>query len=300
MPAGNYVLTARAWDNTLATTTSSPVNITVTANGAPSASLTSPANGASFSAPATINLTASATDADGSIAQVEFFQGTSLLHTDTSAPYSFSWTSVAAGSYALSARATDNLGALSTSSTVNISVAAGHALYFIHPDHLNTPRVITNQNQQVVWRWDNDDPFGGNMAKNNLGGLGAFEFNLRFPGQYFDRETNNHYNYYRDYNPEIGRYVEADPLGKGLMPTTPTTHVAHTYVYVSSNPLARIDPLGRYDAPPDPPLLLCQSDPDYIPGNDDKRRSPSLHDNKGPGSHYSGVVNLGDTEGCDN
>ena len=70
-------------------------------------------------------------------------------------------------------------------------------LYFIHADHLDTPRVISNQAQQTVWRWNNDDPFGANMASENPSGLGTFTFNLRFPGQYFDKETNYHYNYYQ-------------------------------------------------------------------------------------------------------
>jgi RHS repeat-associated protein len=109
-------------------------------------------------------------------------------------------------------------------------------LYFIHTDNLDTPRLIANQSQQAVWRWDNDDPFGANVPNQNPSGLGTFTFNLRFPGQYFDSETNNHYNYYRDYSPEIGRYIESDPIGllAGI----------NTYAYVLNNPLSFIDPLG--------------------------------------------------------
>jgi RHS repeat-associated protein len=51
------------------------------------------------------------------------------------------------------------------------------------------------------------------MANENPSALGTFTCNLRFPGQYFDKETNLHYNYYRDYSPEIGRYIESDPIG---------------------------------------------------------------------------------------
>ncbi|MDP2325457.1 MAG: RHS repeat-associated core domain-containing protein [Gammaproteobacteria bacterium] len=113
------------------------------------------------------------------------------------------------------------------------------ALYYIHTDHLDTPRLIANQTPATVWRWDNDDPFGGNMANENPSGLGAFEFNLRFPGQYFDKETNQHYNYFRDYSPEIGRSIESDPIGMvgGL----------NTYGYVKSDPLSRKDPKGLLD-----------------------------------------------------
>jgi RHS repeat-associated protein len=153
-----------------------------------------------------------------------------------SPPYNFDWTNVAAGTYTLTARATDNLGSTTTSAGINITVTAAPMLYYIHPDHLNTPRVITNQAQQIVWRWDNDDPFGGNMANENPSGLGTFTCNLRFPGQYFDRETNMHYNYFRDYLPEIGRYVESDPIGlKGGI---------NTYGYVGGSPIALADPHG--------------------------------------------------------
>ncbi len=93
-------------------------------NSAPSVQITAPASGASFTAPASITIAASASDADGSVAKVDFFRGTTLLGTDTSAPYSFSWTSVAQGSYALTAVATDNRGAATTSAAVNVMVNA--------------------------------------------------------------------------------------------------------------------------------------------------------------------------------
>jgi RHS repeat-associated protein len=206
-------------------------------NAPPTVSLTSPANGATFAAPASITLTATAADADGSIAKVEFFQGASLINTDTVSPYTFNWTGVPAGGYTLTAKATDNLGAVTTSSPVSLTVTAPAAtLYFIHPDHLNTPRVITNASQQVVWRWDNNEAFGANMANENPGGLGSFTFNPRFPGQYFDRETNLHYNYLRDYSPEIGRYIESDPIGlRGGV---------NTYAYVDGNPVSDVDIFG--------------------------------------------------------
>ena len=237
---GSYTLTARATDNAGATTTSAAVNISVAPNGAPTVSLTSPANGATYSAPASITLSASAADADGSIQKVEFFRdGSTLIATVTATPYTYTWSNVTAGSYALSAKATDNLGASSTSTAVNITVSAPQqALYYIHPDHLNTPRLITNQAQQVVWRWDNDDPFGANMASENPNGLGTFTFNLRFPGQYFDRETGLHYNYYRDYDPQTGRYIQADPIGLdgGI----------NLYAYVRGTPVSLTDPRGLF------------------------------------------------------
>ncbi len=91
-------------------------------NNPPSVSITSPANGATFTSPASITINANASDSDGTINRVEFYQGTTLLGTDTVAPYSFTWSNVAAGSYALSARAIDNASATTTSATVNITV----------------------------------------------------------------------------------------------------------------------------------------------------------------------------------
>ncbi|MDX1981647.1 MAG: LamG-like jellyroll fold domain-containing protein [Bryobacteraceae bacterium] len=92
-------------------------------NQAPTVSLTSPSNGATYNAPATVPLSASASDPDGSIARVEFYNGSTKIGEDTSAPYQFTWTNVAAGSYQLSARAFDNLGAGAASAVATITVA---------------------------------------------------------------------------------------------------------------------------------------------------------------------------------
>ena len=90
-----------------------------------------------------------------------------------------------------------------------------------------------------MWRWDQQEPFGSTPPNDNPSGLGALDFPLRFPGQYFDRETNLAYNYFRDYDPGIGRYVESDPIGlkAGL----------NTYLYVNGNPIKLIDPTGLYE-----------------------------------------------------
>jgi hypothetical protein len=66
----------------------------------------------------------------------------------------------------------------------------GSAIYYLHADHLNTPRAITDESQRVVWRWENTEPFGKSLAEEDPDGDGVrFEFPLRFPGQYFDAET---------------------------------------------------------------------------------------------------------------
>jgi hypothetical protein len=92
-------------------------------NASPTVALTSPASGAAFTAPATINLTATAGDTDGTVSQVSFYAGATLLGTSTTAPYAFSWTNVAAGSYTLTAVARDNANATTTSSPVTVTVS---------------------------------------------------------------------------------------------------------------------------------------------------------------------------------
>jgi hypothetical protein len=97
------------------------------ANASPTISITQPTDGnSSFVAPASITISATASDSDGTLSKVDFYQGATLLGTDTTGPtYSYTWGSVAAGSYSLTAKATDNDGAATTSSTVNITVKSG-------------------------------------------------------------------------------------------------------------------------------------------------------------------------------
>jgi hypothetical protein len=127
--AGTYNLTAKATDNLNVTGTSATVTVVVSSNTPPTASITSPANNASFAAPATITINANASDANGTVSKVEFFQGTTKLGEDATAPYSFTWSGVAAGTYNLTAKATDNQLATGTSSIVTITVTGGGCTY---------------------------------------------------------------------------------------------------------------------------------------------------------------------------
>jgi plastocyanin len=123
VPAKAYSLTAKATDNQGASATSAAIGITVTAaNQPPTVSITTPTNGASFTAPATIAIQANANDPDGSISKVEFFEGANLLGTATTSPFAFTWTNVPAKAYSLTAKATDNQGASATSGPVSITV----------------------------------------------------------------------------------------------------------------------------------------------------------------------------------
>ena len=124
---GSHTLTARATDNLGAQTTSATVTISVVNNVPPTVSITAPSNGANFTFPATVTFTASANDADGSVSSVGFFVNGSLVGTDNTSPYSFAWTSVI-GTATVTARATDNRGAVTTSSAVVVNIIDPNAL----------------------------------------------------------------------------------------------------------------------------------------------------------------------------
>jgi chitinase len=143
-PVGNYVLTATAYDNSGASAVSHAVNIVVTGgtNTPPVVNITSPANGASYPAPACITIDVSASDADGSIVKVEFYNGSNKIGEDISSPYSFSWCNVQAGSYSITARATDNGNALTTSSAVTVTVTSA--------DNCNSLPQYTENNGYVA------------------------------------------------------------------------------------------------------------------------------------------------------
>ncbi len=121
VPTGAYSLTAKAYDSRGLTVTSAVIPVTVDAK--PIVSLTTPSNGATFTAPATINLTATASDSDGTISSLAFLSNGAVIATDTTSPYSFSWTGVAAGSYQLAARAIDNLQGTTTTAVNTVVVA---------------------------------------------------------------------------------------------------------------------------------------------------------------------------------
>jgi RHS repeat-associated protein len=109
------------------------------------------------------------------------------------------------------------------------------ALY-LEVDHLNTPIAARNQAGQVVWRWESD-AFGTTPPNEDPGGTGTkTTINLRFPGQYYDRESGLHYNWNRHYDPKLGRYTSPDPIG--------LAGGNNLYSYTTANPLRYIDWLG--------------------------------------------------------
>jgi RHS repeat-associated protein len=110
--------------------------------------------------------------------------------------------------------------------------------HYYHVDHLGTPERLTNQAGEITWR-SYSEGFGKTTVDTSVTPTTTATTinNLRFPGQYEDPETNTRYNYFRDYDPGTGRYVESDPIGlyAGV----------NTYVYVEANPLTVFDPTGE-------------------------------------------------------
>jgi RHS repeat-associated protein len=104
-------------------------------------------------------------------------------------------------------------------------------LYHVHSDHRGTPRAMTDARGSVVWESDLA-PFGSTDRMSRRVGL-----DLRFLGQLYDPETGYHQNWHRDYDPTLGRYLQADPLGVG--------GGLNVYSYAHQNPMQYLDPDGR-------------------------------------------------------
>lgn len=84
---------------------------------------------------------------------------------------------------------------------------------YLHTDHLNAPDYATDEAGQVIWRWARD-AFGKGSVQRDVDGDGhKTVIRLRFPGQYYDRESGLFYNHHRDYDPALGRYIQSDPIG---------------------------------------------------------------------------------------
>ncbi len=116
-----------------------------------------------------------------------------------------------------------------------LAKVSGSDVFYIHTDHLAKPVAMTDSNGAIAWEIVSR-PFGDEASTS-----GSADLNLRFRGQYYDVETGLNYNYFRDYDPRLGRYVQVDPIGlsAGLNP----------FRFVSNNPYKFIDPFGLCDDP---------------------------------------------------
>ncbi len=143
-----------------------------TPNNPPAVNITSPINGSLFTAPANININATASDTDGTISKVEFFQNTVKLGEDIASPYNFNWNNVSSGSYQLTAHATDNSGAVSISSPITIIV-----------NNQSSTSSINIINREIITSSDDaEDRYDGSI--NNLSG-NTLELNIDHIGLRF-------------------------------------------------------------------------------------------------------------------
>ena len=101
---------------------------------------------------------------------------------------------------------------------------------YIVADHLDTPQLASNSSGATVWQAEYQ-PFGTTGTV-----TASITQNLRFPGQYTDTEAGFNYNLFRDYMPNLGRYLETDPIG--------VAGGTNSYLYVSGRPLTNPDPSG--------------------------------------------------------
>ena len=129
-------------------------------------------------------------------------------------------------------------------------IKPGELAYYFHNDHLGTPQVLTDDAQTVAWKAVYT-PFGQAAAS-----IQTVENPFRFPGQYYDPETGLHYNYFRYYNPQTGRYITPDPIGLegginlfAYVDSVGKPFDTTLYTYTANNPVKFTDPKGLLIAP---------------------------------------------------
>ncbi len=162
---GAYTLTAKATDNDNATASSTAVTVTVKdgngGNTPPTVAITSPNNNDAFKEGSNVRIVAIASDADGTVSKVAFYNGTTLLGEDTTSPYEYTWSGVTAGNYTLTAVATDDQNASTTSEAVSIKVTkksggacSSLATWSSSKVYLKGNEVKYNGNRYVAGWWN--------------------------------------------------------------------------------------------------------------------------------------------------
>jgi RHS repeat-associated protein len=149
----------------------------------------------------------------------------------------------------------------------NSLIDADTSYNYLHTDQLGTPMLATDKQGNVVWKGVSE-AFGATKPIES-----SLTMNLRLPGQYFDQETGTYYNFFRDYEPAQGRYLQSDPSGLDAG--------VNTYSYVSQNPVNSADPLGLFGpgGPGNPPGhgdMFCHNLFNYNALDEDK---PAIDEN---------------------
>jgi hypothetical protein len=195
-------------------------------NVPPAVAITSPSGGATFTAPASITITADASDSDGTVSQVDFYAAGNVIGTTTMAPHAITWSNVAAGTYSLTAVVTDNLGATVTSAPVNVTVLPA-------PPATPTSLVATAGNATVSLSWAASSGASTYTVKRGLSSSGPFT-NIT-PGLtatgYVDNAVTNGTTYYyavsasnaggESPNSNVASATPAGP--QGTVPNAPTS-----------------------------------------------------------------------------
>jgi len=128
--------------------------------------------------------------------------------------------------------------------TAPTGMSAGNP-YYVFADQIDTPKALADGTGKVVWKWEGEG-FGSIPPNEDVDGDGIkVSYNLRYPGQVYDRESGLFYNWFRYYDPTTGRYVSSDPIGLDGGSLS-------TYAYVNGNPISRLDPKGLFDGFPSP------------------------------------------------
>jgi RHS repeat-associated protein len=168
-------------------------------------------------------------------------------------------------------------------------------VYDVYADQIGAPRMVTRPaDQAIVWRWDAAEPFEATRPDQNPNGLGAFTYNQRLPGQVFDAETGLYQNWFREYNPRLGRYTQPDPIGL-------EGGSYSLYQYVNGNPMNSTDVRGL-DNPSMGPYGPFWSGLSFRRGVPVDSCTCMLGGNTfyaPPGTNFSAVHRAGQTNGLD-
>lgn len=234
-----YRIRAVAYDNQGASTSTPTHSISVQPEPQPpQVALQSPTSGQVFVAPTAILLKAAAADADGTIARVEFYSGTQLLGSDTTAPYEWNWSLVPVGNYSFTAKAFDNSGMSATTDVVPVSVVAAppEVIHFYHSDAQGSIVAVSDAAGQRVTS-TNYRPFGQIAA-----GTGENSpTRLGYTGKLRDTDLDLSYFGARFYDPVYGRFVGLDPVDF----RAGDLQSFGRYAYANNNPFLFVDPDGR-------------------------------------------------------